>query len=58
MFIINQQRNLLKVIQTTEMRYIDMEKIKYITPEIEITEFETEDIITTSSFEYDEGGIY
>ena len=40
------------------MRYIDMEKIKYVTPEIEITEFESEDIITTSNIEYDEGGIY
>ena len=35
-----------------------MEKIKYVTPEIEITEFESEDIITTSNIEYDEGGIY
>lgn len=31
-----------------------MEKIKYITPEIEIVEFQTEDIITTFYLEDDE----
>ena len=35
-----------------------MEKKEYITPEMEITEFETEDVITTSGGEPDEGGIY
>ena len=35
-----------------------MEKKEYITPEMEITEFETEDVITTSGGEFDEGGIY
>lgn len=34
-----------------------MEKKEYLTPEMEITEFETEDVITTSG-EPDEGGIY
>ena len=37
-----------------------MKKKKYTTPEIEITEFETEDVITASGTdgELDEGGIY
>ena len=34
-----------------------MEEKKYITPDMEITEFETEDVITASG-EIDEGGIY
>lgn len=38
-----------------------MEKKEYSTPEMEITEFETEDVITTSPCvgdSCDEGGIY
>ena len=35
-----------------------MKKKEYVTPEMEITEFETEDVITTSGGELDEGGIY
>ena len=31
-----------------------MDKKKYITPEMEIVEFEAEDVITTSVFETDE----
>jgi len=36
-----------------------MEEKEYLTPEMEITEFETEDVITVSGGgEPDEGGIY
>lgn len=31
-------------------------KKKYTVPEMEITEFETEDVITTSNGEYENGG--
>lgn len=35
-----------------------MEKKEYLSPEMEITEFETEDVITVSGGDPDEGGIY
>lgn len=36
-----------------------MEKIKYVAPEMEITEFDANDVITASNEnEYDEGGIH